>query len=137
MLPKYGVRREVVTIRRGGGPSRLQEPCRTCPRLPGPLFFEDRHTPFWHDRIMTTRKLIEQTRVSSTSKIIASLNSLSLGKTEVINAKLAEARQACLELDEKELADRLGEAHGALLRGDVETYRKRVESVVSRLGHRR
>ena len=86
---------------------------------------------------MTTRKIIELPRVSSTSRIIASLNSLSLGKTEVISAELAEARQACLELDERELADRLGEAHGALLRGDVETYRKRVESVVSRLGHRR
>jgi len=56
---------------------------------------------------------------------------------EVIGANLAEARQACLELDEIELADRLGEAHGALLRGDVKTYRKRVESVVSQLGHRR
>ncbi len=137
MLPKDEVRREVVTICRGGGRSRLQEPRGTCPRLPGPLFFEDRHNPFWHDPIMTTRKLIEQPRVWSTSKIIASLNSLSLGNTEVIGAKLAEARQACLELDENELADRLEEAHGALLRGDVETYRKRVKSVVSRLGHRR
>ncbi len=86
---------------------------------------------------MMTRKLIDQPKTSSTSKIIASLNSLSLGKTEIIGAKLAEARQACLELDEKELAGRLGEAQGALLRGDVETYRKRVKSVVSRLGHRR
>ncbi len=86
---------------------------------------------------MMTRKLIDQPRTSSTSKIIASLNSLSLGRMDLIGAKLVEARQACLELDENELADRLGQAHGALLRGDVETYRKRVESVVSRLGHRR
>ena len=86
---------------------------------------------------MTPRKLIEQPRVSSISKIIASLNSLNLGKTEVISAKLAEARQVCLEIDENEMANRLREAHGALLRGDVETYRKRVKSVVSRLGHRR
>jgi len=86
---------------------------------------------------MMTRKLIEQPTMSSTSKIISSLNSLSLGKMENIGAKLAEARKACLELDENELADRLREAHGALLRGDVRTYRKRVESVVSRLGHRR
>ncbi len=83
---------------------------------------------------MTTRKVIEPPRIS---KIIASLNALSLGKMEVIGANLAEAREACLELDETELADRLGEAHCALLRGDVMTYRKRVESVVSRLGHRR
>ncbi len=83
---------------------------------------------------MTTRKVIEPLRIS---QIIASLNSLRLGQMEVIGANLAEARQACLELDEIELADRLGEAHGALLRGDVKTYRKRVESVVSQLGHRR
>ena len=83
---------------------------------------------------MTPRRVIEPPRIS---KIIASLNALSLGSMEVIGANLAEARQACLELDETELADRLGEAHGALLRGDVKIYRKRIESVVSRLGHRR
>jgi hypothetical protein len=71
------------------------------------------------------------------SKIIASLNSLSLGKMEIIGANLAEARRACLDLDELDLAERLGEAHGALLRGDMKTYRKRVESVISKLGHRR
>ncbi len=107
------------------------------PAVAGPAILWESAQSDWHDPMMTTRKLIEQPRVSSTSRIIASLNSLSLGKTEVISAKLAEARHVCLELDEKELADRLGEAHGALLRGDVETYRKRVESVVSRLGHRR
>ncbi len=96
------------------------------PAVAGPAILRESAQSDWHDPIMT-----------NTSKIIASLNSLSLGKTEVISAKLAEARHVCLELDEKELADRLGEAHGALLRGDVETYRKRVESVVSRLGHRR
>ena len=52
---------------------------------------------------MTTRKLIEQPEISSTSKIIASLNSLNLGKMEVIGPQLAEARQACRELDENDL----------------------------------
>ena len=80
---------------------------------------------------------MEQPKVPNASRIIASLNSLSLGKMEAIGDKLDEVRKACLELEETELADRLGQARGALLRGDVKTYRKRVESVISRLGHRR
>ena len=54
--------------------------------------------------IMTSKKVIEPPNIS---KIIASLNSLNLGKMEVIGANLAEARQACQELAEAELADRL------------------------------
>jgi len=80
---------------------------------------------------------MEQPKVANASRIIASLNSLSLGKMEAIGDKLDEVRKACLELEETDLADRLGQARGALLRGDVKTYRKRVESVISRLGHRR
>jgi hypothetical protein len=80
---------------------------------------------------------MEQPKVPNASRIIASLNSLSLGKMEAIGDKLDEVRKACLELEETDLADRLGQARGALLRGDVKTYRKRVESVISRLGHRR
>ena len=133
MLPKVGARREVVTIRRGAAhPAR-----QSLAGLPGsgqPAILRGPAPSDGHDLIMTTRKVIEPPGIS---KIIASLNSLSLGKMEVIGANLAEARQACLDLDETELADRLGEAHGALLRGDVKTYRKRVESVVSQLGLRR
>lgn len=86
---------------------------------------------------MTTGRTMEQPKVANASRIIASLNSLSLGKMEAIGDKLDEVRKACLELEETDLADRLGQARGALLRGDVKTYRKRVESVISRLGHRR
>ncbi len=86
---------------------------------------------------MTTGRTMEQPKVPNASRIIASLNSLSLGKMEAIGDKLDEVRKACLELEETDLAERLCQAREALLRGDVKTYRKRVESVISRLGHRR
>lgn len=72
---------------------------------------------------------------SEPAKIIAVLNALNVGEMEVIRAKLDEARRACRELDQEELADRLGEASSALQRADLKTYRKRVESVIARLGH--
>jgi hypothetical protein len=71
------------------------------------------------------------------SKIIAELNALNVGEMSAIRDKLDEARRACLELDQAELAERLVEATQALERADLKTYRKRVESVVSRLGHLR
>jgi hypothetical protein len=71
------------------------------------------------------------------SKIIAVLNALNLGEMDAIRAKLEQARLACLELDQEELALRLDEASAALGKADVKTYRKRVESVISRLGHLR
>ena len=71
------------------------------------------------------------------SQIIASLNALHLGDMEIIRATLSQARQACLALDQAELAARLDEADLALSRADVKMYRKRVESVISVLGHLR
>jgi len=71
------------------------------------------------------------------TQIIASLNALHLGDMEVIRAKLDQARQACIALEQQELAERLDEAGKALSRADVKTYRKRVESVISQLGHLR
>lgn len=69
------------------------------------------------------------------SQIIASLNSLHVGELSAIGAKLDEARTACLELSRAELAGFLGEAREALDRSDLRTYRKRVETVIARLGH--
>ena len=69
------------------------------------------------------------------SQIIASLNSLHVGEMSSIRAKLEEARRACLDLEQADLAERLEEAGKALDRADVGTYRKRVESVISNLGH--
>ena len=74
-------------------------------------------------------------RKSEPTKIIATLNALNVGEMDLIRAKLDQARQACLELEQEELAARLGEASSALMKADVKTYRKRVESVISQLGH--
>ena len=72
-----------------------------------------------------------------TSQLIASLNSLHSGELSSIAAKLERARRACLELALQDLALRLEEAHAALQRADVKTYRKRVETVIAQLGHLR
>lgn len=69
------------------------------------------------------------------SQIIACLNSLHLGEMSGIRAKLEEARRACLDLEQANLAERLQEAESALGRADVKTYRKRVETVIAHLGH--
>lgn len=86
---------------------------------------------------MVDRKRTEPSKAADPSKIIAVLNSLAVGELDLIRARLDEARRACLAIDERELAERLGEAERALRRADMKTYRKRVESVVSRLGHLR
>jgi hypothetical protein len=71
------------------------------------------------------------------SQLIAFLNSLCLGDVGSLGAKLEEAGAACSQLGQSELASHLGEARVALSGGDVKTYRKRIETVVSRLGHLR
>ena len=86
---------------------------------------------------MVDRKRNAGAKSSDPSRIIASLNSLSVGKMDVIRAKLDEARRACVELDRADLAERLGEASSALGRAEMKIYRKRVQSVISQLGHLR
>jgi len=71
------------------------------------------------------------------SKIIATLNSLHLGEMDSIRSKLEQAREDCVAIEQEALAARLVEAASALGRADVKTYRKRVESVISQLGHLR
>ena len=71
------------------------------------------------------------------SKIIACLNSISVGDLDVVRAKLGEAREACGELDQADLVEKLDEAERALGSADLKTYRKRIETVVARLGHLR
>ena len=68
-------------------------------------------------------------------KLISHLNAIAVGDLDVIRAKLRQAREACVEIRQPELADKLREAADALDRADMKTYRKRVETVVSRLGH--
>jgi len=71
------------------------------------------------------------------SQLIALLNSMNVGELDGIRTKLGEARRGCLELQQVELARKLEEAEEALGRFDLKTYRKRVETVVARLGHLR
>ncbi len=72
---------------------------------------------------------------TSPSQIIASLNSLHLGETDKIRVQLDAARDGCLALEQGELAQWLAEASAALYQADLRTYRRRVESVIARLGH--
>lgn len=71
----------------------------------------------------------------SPSQLIAFLNAIHVGDLEVIRSQLDEGRQACVELSQPELASMLGEALTALDGLDTKTYRRRIECVVSRLGH--
>ena len=71
------------------------------------------------------------------SQLIAALNSINVGELDGVRAKLAEARQACADLQQEELASKLTEAERALLQADLDTYRKRIETVIARLGHLR
>jgi len=71
------------------------------------------------------------------SQLIALLNSISVGEIDSIRSRLGEARAGCLALQQDELARKLEEAEEALARFDLKTYRKRVETVVAKLGHLR
>jgi hypothetical protein len=71
------------------------------------------------------------------SQLIAALNSIGVGELDGVCSKLEQARQACAALEQQELADKLAEAEAALLQSDLETYRKRLETVIARLGHLR
>jgi len=71
------------------------------------------------------------------SQLIAYLNAIGVGELDSIRTKLREARAACVGLQCSDLAIKLDEAAAALDRADMKTYRKRVETVVARLGHLR
>jgi hypothetical protein len=73
----------------------------------------------------------------SPSQLIAFLNALNLGDVSALGAKLEEASTECARLGHGDLSDQLTQARSALSLGDVRTYRKRIENVVSRLGHLR
>ena len=75
--------------------------------------------------------------IRTPSQLIAFLNAIEVGEVTGIRDKIEVARQACIELDLRELADKLGEAGDALRSADMKTYRKRLQTVVARLGHLR
>jgi len=69
------------------------------------------------------------------TQLIAYLNALDRGEVDAIRAKLEQARQACIELDQTQLAEQLSHASRALADADTKRYRKCVETVIARLGH--
>ena len=71
------------------------------------------------------------------SQLIASLNALGFGDVDVLKSRIADAAAACRGLGQDELATMLSEARDGLAVGDLRLYRKRVETVVSKLGHLR
>ena len=75
--------------------------------------------------------------MTNPSRLIALLNSLTLGDLDAIRAKLDEARAECASLGFDEVGAIVDDARGALVGGDVKTYRKRVETAIARLGHLR
>lgn len=74
---------------------------------------------------------------SEPARLIAFLNAIHVGEMGGIRTKLDAARDACLSIEQRDLALRLEEARDALLGGDLRTYRRRIETVVARLGHLR
>ena len=70
-------------------------------------------------------------------EVIVGLNSLGVGDVGTIRQKIEQAREQMRSRGQEELADRLGEAAGALERGEMTEYRRLVSLVVSRLGHLR
>ena len=71
------------------------------------------------------------------SQLIASLNALSFGDVDLLKSRLADAADTCRQLGQDDLAALLAEAREGLAVGDLRIYRKRVETVVSKLGHLR
>ncbi|MCP3981496.1 MAG: hypothetical protein GY716_19530 [bacterium] len=69
------------------------------------------------------------------NQLITYLNAIGVGEMDAIAIKLQTAREACLELEQTELCEALGEALNALRQADMKTYRRRVSSVIARLGH--
>jgi hypothetical protein len=69
------------------------------------------------------------------SQLMAFLQSLTVGELAGIRTKLDQAREACIEIEQGDLAEKLHQAERALDDADMRTYRKRVETVIARLGH--
>lgn len=71
------------------------------------------------------------------TQLIAFLNAIAVGDIDTIRGKLARAREACVEFQQADLVQKLEQAEQALVEADMKTYRKRLETVISRLGHLR
>ena len=74
---------------------------------------------------------------SPVDRAISTLNSLQIGEMERIRRRLVEVRRSLEEVGEPNLLAKLEEAQTAIVQGDVPLFRKRIQHVVSRLGHLR
>ena len=70
-------------------------------------------------------------------RAIQTLNSLQRGDLDLIRLRLGQVGRDLRDLGHEDLAAALEEARTALGRGDAPLFRRRVQHVVSRLGHLR
>ena len=71
------------------------------------------------------------------SRAISTLNSLGVGDVDRIRRRLCEVETVMATLGAEELVQMLTDAREALDGGDVPLFRRRVQHVVSKLGHLR
>jgi hypothetical protein len=99
-----------------------------------------RHRRLWYDGFLAASSLPpprSDAMDNAVDRVIVTLNSLQVGAVDRILIRLDEAQSALQDLAEEELVATLAEARVAIRSGDVPLFRKRVQHVVSRLGHRR
>lgn len=70
-----------------------------------------------------------------TRGLIDTLNNLSLGELALVTRRVGEVRDEVLAMDQVEIAAILDESLACLAAGDLRTFRKRINTAVSRLGH--
>jgi hypothetical protein len=71
------------------------------------------------------------------SRAISTLNSLGVGDLDRIRRRLDEVESDLSSLGEQGLVEMLADARSALDKIDIPLFRRRVQHVVSRLGHLR
>lgn len=75
--------------------------------------------------------------MSKLDHAIATLNNLEVGSLDQIRGRIDEVRAALESEGLSELVDKLEACQHALLRGELDEFRRLRETVVSRLGHHR
>lgn len=73
----------------------------------------------------------------SLDRLISTLNSIHIGELDRILSRLEGVRTGLREIHRPELEDCLDQAQRAIQHGDLGLFRKRIQHLVSRLGHLR
>ncbi len=76
-------------------------------------------------------------RVSRIDSLLATLNAAEVGTLDSLVAKLRQAQQELVALEEPELAERASEVAAALMRGDVAEFKRGRAFLQSKVGHLR